>query len=146
MYHICFVYIYLLKGYRELDSFEEPWFTLVATITSLARELNPTRVGEHIYTTKQSLYIIYIYIHIYIYTELFSVARHERCFKLWSKPALLYVSRVSCFRAIVFLWVSEGVFLNVLSFLHILYRLPGELKSWEELLRFSLYGSGQIPH
>ena len=39
IYHICFVYIYLLNSYRELNSFEEPCFTLVATITSLAREL-----------------------------------------------------------------------------------------------------------
>ena len=49
MYHICFAYIHQLNGYRELNSFEEPWFTLVATITSFARELNPTGVGEHIY-------------------------------------------------------------------------------------------------
>ena len=46
MYHICFVYIYPLNGYWELNLFEEPCFTLVATITSLARELNPTGVGE----------------------------------------------------------------------------------------------------
>ena len=44
-----FVYIYPLNGSRELDSFEEPCITLVATITSLAKELNPTGVGEHIY-------------------------------------------------------------------------------------------------
>ena len=49
MYHICFFfvffYIYLLNGYWELNSFEEPCFTLVANITSFARELNPTGVG-----------------------------------------------------------------------------------------------------
>ena len=56
--YITFVlfYIYPLNGYRELNSFEEPCFTLVATITSLTRELNPTGVGEHIY--------IYIYMKI----------------------------------------------------------------------------------
>ena len=31
MYHICFVYIYPLNGYRELNLFEEPFFTLEAT-------------------------------------------------------------------------------------------------------------------
>ena len=30
MYHICFVYIYQLNGYRELNLFEEACFTLVA--------------------------------------------------------------------------------------------------------------------
>ena len=49
MYHICFVYIYPLKSYRELNSFEEPCFMLAETITSFARELNSTGVGEHIY-------------------------------------------------------------------------------------------------
>ena len=81
MYHICFVYIYPLNGY---NSFEEPCFTLVATITSLARELKPTGVGEHIFSHPQtdlfrsirtlqccincslSTVIIYIYIYIYI--------------------------------------------------------------------------------
>ena len=64
MYHISFVYIYLLNDYQELNSFEEPCFTLVATITSLARELNPTGVGEHIY--------IYIYIYIYMHTHMYA--------------------------------------------------------------------------
>ena len=50
MYHICSVYIYPLNGYQELNSFEEPCFTLVATITSFAREIN-----------------LYIYIYMYIY-------------------------------------------------------------------------------
>ena len=62
MYHNCFVYIYPLNSYRELNSFEEPCFTLVANITSLARELNPTGVGGHTEQvleatlTKQPLY------------------------------------------------------------------------------------------
>ena len=54
MYHICFVYIYPLNGYRELNSFEEPCFTLVATITSFARELKPTGVREHIFCHPQT--------------------------------------------------------------------------------------------
>ena len=62
MYHICFVYTYPFNGYRELNSFEESCFMLVATITSLTRELNPTGVEEHIYC-------IYIYIYIYICTD-----------------------------------------------------------------------------
>ena len=37
---IAFVYIYLLNGYRELDSYEEPCIT--QPFTYLARELNPT--------------------------------------------------------------------------------------------------------
>ena len=37
--HLFLFSIYPLNGYRELNSFEEPCFTLVATITSLAREL-----------------------------------------------------------------------------------------------------------
>ena len=45
----------MFNGNRELNSFEEPCFTLVATITSLAREINPTVVG------------VYIYIYIYMY-------------------------------------------------------------------------------
>ena len=49
-----FVYIYPLDGYRELNSIEEPCFTLVATITSLARELNRTGVKEHIYYHPQT--------------------------------------------------------------------------------------------
>ena len=54
------VYIYQLNDYRELDSYEEPFiYTNGNTITSFARELNPTGVGEHIY--------IYIYIYIYVY-------------------------------------------------------------------------------
>ena len=47
--HLFCLHIYPLNGYRELNSFEEPWFMLVATVTSFAREVNPTGVGEHIY-------------------------------------------------------------------------------------------------
>ena len=65
MYHICFVYIYPLNGYRELNSFEEPCFMLVAIITPFTRELNPTGVGEHIYCHPQTdCFIVYIYIYI----------------------------------------------------------------------------------
>ena len=49
----------MLNGYRELDSYEELCiYANGNTITSFAREVNPTGVGEHIY--------IYIYIYIYI--------------------------------------------------------------------------------
>ena len=52
---IVIVYIYPLNGYRELDSFEEPCiYANGNTITSFARELNPTEVGEYIY-----IYIIH---------------------------------------------------------------------------------------
>ncbi len=54
MYHIGFVYINPLNGYRELNSYKELCFTLLATITSLARELIPTGVGEHIYFHPQT--------------------------------------------------------------------------------------------
>ena len=47
--------MYPLNGYRELDSYEEPCIYANGNrINSFARELNPRRVGEHIY--------IYIYI------------------------------------------------------------------------------------
>ena len=46
MYHICFDYIYPLNGYRELNSFEEPCFKLVTTITSLARQLSLSYVAD----------------------------------------------------------------------------------------------------
>ena len=52
--HLFFVYIYPLNGYRELNSFEEPCITLVATITSHTWELNPTGVWEHIYCHPQT--------------------------------------------------------------------------------------------
>ena len=56
MNHICFVYIYPLNGYRELNSYEEPCiYANGNAITSFARELNPTRVEER----------IHIVIHIY---------------------------------------------------------------------------------
>ena len=70
--HLCFVYICPLNSYRVLNSFEEPCFTLVATITSLARELNSTGVGEYIYiychpqTDCFVLSELFIYIYIYI--------------------------------------------------------------------------------
>ena len=71
---ITFGYIYLLNDYRELNSYEEPCITLVETITSLARELNPTGVGgAYIY--------IYIVIHrqiCFVLSELFSVARFPK--------------------------------------------------------------------
>ena len=50
-----FVYIYPPNYYRELNSFEEHCFPLVATITSFVRELNPTGVGEHIYSHPQTV-------------------------------------------------------------------------------------------
>ena len=65
---ITFVYIYPLNGYQELNSFEEPSFTLVATITSLVRELTPPGVGEHIYCHL----CIYIYIYI-VRLDIFSM-------------------------------------------------------------------------
>ena len=77
MYHICFVYIYPLNGYREVNSFEEPCFTLVANITSLARELNPTGEGKHIYCHPQT--------DCSVLSQLFSVARQARFPKLGSK-------------------------------------------------------------
>ena len=46
---------YQLNGYRGLNSFEKTCFTLVATITSLAGELNPTFAGEHIYCHRQTV-------------------------------------------------------------------------------------------
>ena len=81
MYHICFVYIYPLNGYRELNSFEEPCFTLVTTITSLATELKPTGVGEHTYCHSQT--------DCFVVSQLFSVASKARFPKLGSKHGWL---------------------------------------------------------
>ena len=81
MYHICFVCIYPLNGYRELNSFEEPCFMVVATITFLAREFNPTGVGEHIYCHPQT--------ECFLVSQLFSMARQDRFPKLGSKPGWL---------------------------------------------------------
>ena len=81
MYHVCFVYIYSLNGYRELSSFEEPYFTLEATITALARELNPTGVGEHIYCHLQT--------ECFVVSQHFSVARHAKFPKLGSKVFII---------------------------------------------------------
>ena len=44
--------------------------------------------------------VIYIYIYnpqtgCFVVSQLFSGARHVKCFKLGSKPGLLYVSRIS---------------------------------------------------
>ena len=69
------VYIHPLNGYWELNSYEEPCiYANGNAITSFARELNPTGVGEHIhivyntYYTYCILYILYmLYIYIYIY-------------------------------------------------------------------------------
>ena len=65
----------------------------------------------------------YIYIYIYchpqtdcfIVSQLFSVARPTRCFKLRSKPWWIYVSRTSCSISIVILRVSEGILYIYLS-------------------------------
>ena len=72
--NLIIVYIYPLNGYRELDSYEEPCiYANGNTITSFARELNPTVVGEYIY--------IYIYIYIYCHpqTNLFRSIRTHQC-------------------------------------------------------------------
>ena len=76
-----FVYIYPLNGYREVDSFEEPCFTLVATITSLATELNPTEAGEHIYC--------HPHIDCFFLSDLFSAARKARFLMMGLKPGWL---------------------------------------------------------
>ena len=80
---IIIVYIYPLNGYRELDSYEKPRiYANGNTITSFARELNPTGLGEH----------IYIVIHrqiFFVLSELISVARQARFPKLGSKPRWL---------------------------------------------------------
>ena len=99
MHQICFVYIFPHNSYRELNSFEETCFTLVATIT---RELNPTEVGKHIY--------IYIYIYMFIYNYMdaprgrwLSVPRKsktaiaEECYEpYWTNPGGNIPKKSSC--------------------------------------------------
>ena len=55
-----YFYIHPLNGYHELNSYMKSLAINVNgnTITSFARELNPTGVGKYIY--------IYIYIYIYV--------------------------------------------------------------------------------
>ena len=72
MYHIYFVYLYQLNGYWELNSFEEPCFTEVATITSFTSELNPMGVGGIYYHPQTDSYVV---------SQLFSVARHAKFLK-----------------------------------------------------------------
>ena len=79
---------------------------------------------------------IYIYIYIYIYcypqtecfvvSQLFSVARHARCFKQGSKPAWLYATWIS-YRVVS---VSEGIF--TFTFTNILTTFA-VVNSWEQL-------------
>ena len=80
---IVIVYIFPLNGYRELNSYEEPCiYANGNTVTSFARELNPTGVGDH----------IYIVIHrwmCFVLSEVISVARRARFPKLGSKPGWL---------------------------------------------------------
>ena len=79
--NLIIVYIYPLNGYRGLDSYEEPCiYANGNTITSFARELNPTVVGEYIY--------IYIFIVIhrqicFVLSELITVVRYARFPKLY---------------------------------------------------------------
>ena len=82
---------------------------------------------------------IYIYIYIlchpqtdcFVVSQLFSMARHARGFKLGSKPGWLYVSQISYLRAIIILSISEGIFLKII-FTYTLSATRG-LNSWEEL-------------
>ena len=74
---ITIVYIHPLNSYRELNSYEEPCIDANGNaITSFARELNPTGVGEHIHivihthTHTHTHTCTYIYIYIYIYKEI----------------------------------------------------------------------------
>ena len=75
-------------------------------------------------TTNQPHIYIYIYIHVNIYI---------------AYPRYLTAEPLS-FSALV------KEFFFTYTFLHTRYRLPGVLNFLEELLRFSLCGSRQIPH
>ena len=68
MYRICFVYIYPLNGFRELNSFEEPCLTRVTTITSFATHVGR---GAYIVIHRQTVSLYHnsnTYIYIYIYS------------------------------------------------------------------------------
>ncbi len=56
MYYICFVHVYPLNCNRELNSFDEPRLTRVATITSFAVEFNPAGAGELILSSTDRLF------------------------------------------------------------------------------------------
>ena len=85
---IVIVYIFPLNGYRELDSYEEPCIHANGNaITSFARELNPTGVGEH----------IYIYCHPQ--TDLFRSIRTHQCGYIYiMKTLLAFELKIDCIR------------------------------------------------
>ena len=78
----------------------------------------------------------HIFIHprknCFIVSQLFSIARHVRCFKLGSKPSRLYVNRIFSPKAIVPLYANEGVF-SLYIYLHIRLSATEVLNSCEEL-------------
>ena len=101
---------------------------------------------------------IYIYIYIYIYpqtncfvvSQVFSVARLARCFKLGLKPSWLYINQISYPRAIIILSVSKGIFyiynfyIYTVSYWsapcsHIKWNLQNDFKLWQRLLAFVMY-------
>ena len=82
---IVIVYINPLNGYRELHLYEEPCiYANGNTITSFARELNPTGVREYIY-----IYIVINRQICFVLSGLTNAARQARLPKLGSKPGWL---------------------------------------------------------
>ena len=116
-----FTYI-RFNSYRELNSFEEPCFTLVATISSLARELNPTGVGEHIYCHPQ--------IDCFVLPELFSVARQARFPKPGSKHSwlkrqskILPLSHEESTHTHVYIYIYIYIYIHIFIYIYIyIYR------------------------
>ena len=97
------------------------------------------------------VYSIWLYMFIYIYShsstdsffvsQLISVARHARCFKLESKPDWLDASRISYRTLINNPSMSEGILTHMYhcSFVYICVIMAIECSIYEKRL---LYGSG----
>ena len=91
-------YVYILKSKLSVTGVVNLWddlriYAYVAADESLLE--CPTDSGEHIYCHPQT--------DCFVVPQLFSVARHTRCFKLGSKPIWLYVSQILYPRVIVIL-------------------------------------------
>ena len=98
-----FFYIYLLNGYRELNSFEEPCLTQVSTVTPFAREVNPMGLGEWLHFCYDDIfcYILLLWWHILLYSLVMTT--YFVIFLLWWH-ILLYSFVMMTYFVIFLLW------------------------------------------
>ena len=97
MYHFCFIYIYTLNGYWELNSFDELCITWVATGNSFAWLLNPLwgRIYIYIYVCCRSRERIKIYFKIsrskkrFVFFWIYLFCSHKRVIYVYVSSLLL---------------------------------------------------------